>query len=249
MTMTDIDGPAITWDQSADRTRMIIALREGQIPLKAKDPDGRRTTDVDHVWRSWCPNYSRVKLPRRLAALRKIVTGELQPNGFKEPRKWENSAAYKLLEEDIRNGVVDVRPNTTKEDIDMVYLMRPEYAAFDHQKFGKRLEALQKSAGKSASRAQEDEKSFEAFVSFNTVSLFSRKGYEQWQGSDAQKKMLEDIAANKHLKMRKRDLYGSCPEYYDHFTLKAFRDFLKQEIRTGKWRHTLAVKGKNFKAS
>lgn len=134
-----------------------------------------------------------MKLPRRLAALRKIVTGELQPNGFKEPRKWENSTAYKLLEEDIRNGgVVDQHdgPANTEDDVDMVYLMRPEYAAFDHKKFGKRLEALRKSAGRSASRAQqEDEKSFEAFVAFNTtVSLFSRKGYVQWQGSGDAKK-------------------------------------------------------------
>jgi hypothetical protein len=34
-----------------------------------------------------------------------------------------------------------------------------------------------------------------------------------------------------------------------HIPLKAFRDFVNQETRTGKWKHTLAVKGKQFKAS
>jgi hypothetical protein len=37
--------------------------------------------------------------------------------------------------------------------------------------------------------------------------------------------------------------------HYERFRLKAFRNFVKQEVRTGKWKHTLAVKGKQFKAS
>jgi hypothetical protein len=231
--MTDVDHPTIPWEQSADRTQMIIALRDGRIPLTTKDSENRRTTDLDLVWRTWCPNYSRKKLSRRLTALRKVVVGELQPNGFREPRKWENSAAYKLLEHDIRYGIV----------------MRPEYALFDHQKFGKRLDALRQSAGRSATRASEDEKRFQAFASRHTVSPYSHKGYEQWQGSDAQKLLRVDMNQKKNCTMRMRDLYGSRPEYYNHFPLKPFRDFVHQEVRTGKWRHTLAVKGKQFKAS
>jgi len=246
--VTDIDHPTIPWDQSANRTRMIIALREGQIPLKTKDSEGRRTTDLEHIWQNWCPNYSRKRLSQRLTALRKMVVNELQPNGFKEPRRWENSAAYRLLEHDIRHGVVDISlPNDL--DVEMVYLMRPEYAAFDHKKFPARLAALRKNAGKSSSRAHEDENRFKAFVSKHTASVFSYKGYGQWQGSDAQKLLRIDIRENKHHMMRKRDLYGSRAEYYDNFPLKAFRDFVNQEVKTGKWKHTLSVKGKQFKAS
>ena len=131
----------------------------------------------------------------------------------------------------------------------MIYLMRPEYALFDHRKFGKRLEALRKSAGISSSRAEEDEKRFEAFACRHTVSLLSHKGYEQWQGSEAQKLLRIDMDQKKHHTMRIRDLYGSRPEFYNHFPLKPFRDFVHQEVRTGKWKHTLAVKGKQFKAS
>ena len=223
---------------------MIVALRDGQIPLKIKDSQGRRTTDLELVWGTWCPNYSRKKFSTRLAALRKMVEEEMQPTGFKEPRRWENSAAYRLLEQDIRHGLVQ-----DDSDFEMVYLMRPEYAIFDHTKFKKRLKSLQKSAGKLLSRAEMDETRFEAFVSKHTISLFSHKGYIQWQGSEAQKKLQNDISNNKHCTMRKQDLYGSRAEYYEHFPLKAFRDFVKQEVRTGKWKHTLAVKGKQFKAS
>jgi len=125
-----------------------------------------------------------------LAALRKIVEGELQPRGFKEPRRWENSVAYR----------------------------------------------------------QEDEKRFEAFVSKQYVSLFSHKGYTQWQGSDAQKALQVDIPAKTNTVLCESEISTARDEYYDHFPL-TFRDFVKQEVRTGKWKHTLAVKGKQFKAS
>jgi hypothetical protein len=249
MVLSDIDHSSIPWEQSGERTQMIMALRDGRIPLKSKDSEGRRTTNLELIWGEWCPNYSRRKVALRLAALCKIVEGELQPRGFKEPRRWENSVAYRLLEQDIRKGLVEVNNQEDHSDFEMVYLMRPEYAAFDHTKFKQRLEALRKSAGKSSSRAQEDEKRFEAFFSKHSVSLFSHKGYTQWQGSDAQKALQGDICENKHCTMRKRDLYGSRPEYYHHFPLKAFRDFVTQEVRTGKWKHTLAVKGMQFKAS
>ena len=127
--------------------------------------------------------------------------------------------------------------------------MRPEYALFDHKKFEKRLETLRNRAGESTSRSQDDESRFEAFVARHEVSLFSHKGYEQWQGSNAQQLLLLDLENKKHVTMRKRDLYGSRCEYYDHYPLKAFRDFLNQEVQTAKWKHTLEVKGKQFKAS
>ena len=71
-------------------------------------------------------------------------------------------------------------------------------AVFDHTKFKKRLKSLQKSAVKLLSRAEMDETRFEGFVSKHTISLFSHKGYIQWQGSDAQKKLQIDISNNMH---------------------------------------------------
>jgi hypothetical protein len=121
--------------------------------------------------------------------------------------------SYRLLEQDIRNGLVK-----DDSDFEMVYLMIPEYAIFDHTKFKKRLESLRKSAGKLLSRAEVDETRFEAFVSKHTISLFSHKGYVQWQGSDAQKKLQIDISNNKHCTMRKRDLYGSRADWNKRMT-------------------------------
>ena len=99
---------------------MIMALRDGQIPLKTKDLHGRRTTNLELLCDPWCSKYSRKKFSTWLAALRKMVEDEIQPNGFKKPMRWDNSVAYRILEQDIRNGLV-------QDDLDFetVYLMRP----------------------------------------------------------------------------------------------------------------------------
>ena len=98
MVLTDIDHPTIPWSQSAERTRMLIALRNGRIPRKAKDDDGRTTMALDEIWTKYCPGYSRKKLNGRLVTLRKVVDKELTASGFKEAGKWKKSAAFKLIE-------------------------------------------------------------------------------------------------------------------------------------------------------
>ena len=183
-----------------------------------------------------------------MTALQKIVSKEREPNGFREPRRWQNSTVFRLLERDIRDGVVHSAP-TNPSDWETIYIMRPEYSLFDNKKFEKRLETLRNKAGESNSWSQEDESRFEAFLARHEVSLFSHNGYEQWQGSNAQQLLILCLENNKLVTMRKQDLYGSRSEYYDHFPLKNFRDFLDQEVGTAKWRHTLEVKGKQFKAS
>ena len=203
---------------------------------------------LDDIWTNFCPRYSRKKLNARLVALRKVVDKELTPKGFKEATKWRNSSAFKLLQRDLCQGRVPVH-KTEDNDWESVYLMHPEYALYDHEKFKERRESLREAARKDLCRADDDEAAYNAFVKSHPVSYFSHKGYEQWQGSDAQQSLWEDMEANKHLTMRKRDLYGSRREYYEHFPLETFRDNLRQEIKTKKWKYTLQVKGKQFIAS
>jgi len=48
-----------------------------------------------------------------------------------------------------------------------------------------------------------------------------------------------------HATMSPMDLYGERPEYHLNFPLEAFRNKIYQEIRTGKYLHTLKVRGKD----
>lgn len=227
-----------------------MALRNGVVPRKAKNQDGSLTVPaLRDIWSQYAPAYSRKKFSKRLGDLRKIVGKEMAPSGIKEPKpKWDKSGACKLLERDIRKGLVPLEA-PEEDDWEIIYLMHPEYAKYDDNLFKGRLKALRKAASKDSSRASDDQDAFDAFIQRHPVNIFSHKGYEQWQGSAAQRTIWEDILLDKHRTMRKRDLYGSRAVYYEHFPLKTFRDNLRQEIKTEKWRHTLEVKGKQYKAS
>ena len=78
--------------------------------------------------------------------MRKIVSKEREPNGFKEPRRWHNSTVFRLLERDIRDGVVHSAP-TNPSDWETIYIMRPEYSLFDNKKFEKGLRHFETKQG------------------------------------------------------------------------------------------------------
>jgi hypothetical protein len=71
----------------------------------------------------------------------------------------------------------------------------------------------------------------------------------QWQGSDAQELLQQDMEKGVHKKMGKKDLWGSRKEYYENFPLDIFRSKVYQETRTAKYVYTLNIKGKQHKAS
>lgn len=74
------------------------------------------------------------------------------------------------------------------------------------------------------SHAEADQEAFRNFKANHPRSLFSHKGYIQWQGSEAQESLLEDIEAGFHQSMGKKELWESRPEYYENFPLNAFYD-------------------------
>jgi hypothetical protein len=173
---------------------------------------------------------------------------------FKEPKiKWGNSQARELLYSDLREGRIpsdakDANGQSTMQ-LREIYVMRSEYAEYAYQKFSSRLSTLRKILKKNNGRAEADQAAFDQYKSNHEISYFSHKGYIQWQGSDAQEFLLQDLEEGLHNVMRKKELWLSRPEYHTTFPLAAFRDFVYQEIRTAKYLHTLRVKGKLHKAS
>jgi len=171
--------------------------------------------------------------------------------------KWADSEARSLLYDDILNGVVPLykyHPGTKKEptepDEEGIYVSRPQYAAFDKEKFAARLAAIRKKIQDADSRADKDEKAFNLFRKNHNVSMFSHKGYIQWQGSQAQTYALADIRDGVHKqKGGYRKMYNSRSEYYTNFDFPIFSQKVRQEIKTGKWHHTLKVRGQHRKAS
>jgi hypothetical protein len=176
---------------------------------------------------------------------------DLEANQFKEPKvKWEKSRAKKLLYNDIIKGIVPLDPKDDDDgvlNLKGIYSMRPEYSEYSYEKFSGRIASLRKTVRDFTKRADQDKKRFDVFKSLNPVSRISHKGYVQWQGSEAQELLRQDIQEKKHETMSKIDLWGSRAEYFTEFSLDVFRDKLYQEIRTAKYLHTLEVRGKKKK--
>lgn len=174
-----------------------------------------------------------------------------EADDHKEPKtKWKNSEAKRLLEKDILNGKVPLYAKDENGKSTMalqdIYTSRPEFSEYLYDKFSSRLSSLRKSLQDKKDRAAWDQEAFEIFKGKHPVlARFSRHGYIQWQGSDAQRLLLKDIEDGKHKTQSRKDLYGSKPEYYNEFPLDVFRDKLNQEIRTAKYLYTLEVRGKD----
>jgi hypothetical protein len=170
--------------------------------------------------------------------------------------KWKDSQARRLLYMDILKGNIPMDNETmTAEEI---FIQRPEFAAYDIDKFRSRLTTVRKQIKERNDRAAEDKKAFDIFISNHEVALYSRKGYIEWQGSESQKLAIKDLEEGLHnltikggrnVKGGFRMFYESRPEYYEEFEFNYFSDRIRQEIKTKKYLHTLKVRGKLHKAS
>ena len=130
-----------------------------------------------------------------------------------------------------------------------IYSIRPEFSQYSYEKFSGRIASVRKTVRDFMTRAAKDKERFDTFKSLNPVSKISHKEYIQWQGSEAQELLRQDIQEKNHEKMSKIDHWGSRVEYFTEFPLDAFRDKLYQEIRTAKYSHTLKERGKKKKKS
>jgi hypothetical protein len=127
-------------------------------------------------------------------------------------------------------------PNMPLEDI---YLLDLEFGKYDFKMFKVRLNRLRAKTKELDSRADEDLEAFRRYKENHRPSLFSHKGYVQWQGSTAQELLWDDLDAYlKDPNKKPKDLWQSRKEFKDEFPLDAFRDKIKQEIRTEKYLKT-----------
>ena len=167
--------------------------------------------------------------------------------------KWKHSKAKKLLYQDIIEGKVplyarDDNGNTTMATKD-IYALRPEFAAYNYDKFPSRLSSLRDTIQKKMSRKGDDEIAFEAFVRYTPVSIKTSRGNIQWKGSEAQELALKDIAEGIHTEKGYRYLHEKRPEYFTNFPFELFRNKIRQEVKTAKYLHTVKVKGKQHQSS
>jgi hypothetical protein len=157
----------------------------------------------------------------------------------KEPKiKWKKSKARALLYEDVKKNVVTFDNNNKPlMSLEEIYTMHEEYAEYRFDKFRER-------------RAEADDiLVLELYISKHSISYSNWKGLIQWQGSGAQEAAKEDIANNMLQTIGYRQMYDNRSVYHQDFPFDDFRDKIRQEVRTGKYLHTLKVKGMQHPSS
>jgi hypothetical protein len=106
------------------------------------------------------------------------------PKEQKPAIPWETSNARKLLVQDIADGTVPSRPDSSMPTRE-IFTSRPEYAEYGYALFSSRLSGLRKIVARDKSRADDDEACFNEFRANNIVHTHSKHGYPEWDGSKA----------------------------------------------------------------
>ena len=257
--------PKTKWANSKARDLLLKYLREKAIPLDAKavDANGKRITtkmiyemvkEMDGENKKYDPD----KFGNRLGSLRKKVREEKEPK-FEEPSiKWENSDAKQLVIRYLREGLLPMDPKATDTNgspitADMVWKMACELdtdnilTLYDRKRFPSRLYSLRGQIANKESRAKADQEHFEEYVRLHPiVSVSAVHGSEYWKGSLARRQLLRDLTNNLLDKMTPGELFYLRPVYYENYLPGPFKDYIKQELRTAKFRKTIREKGKNF---
>jgi hypothetical protein len=174
---------------------------------------------------------------------------------FEEPKiKWADSKAKADLYKAIMEGSVPLESYGADElghamTLKEVFTSVPELALYDYTKLSSRLSSLRTTITDCNRRAAVDQDAYDNFKEMHRPTIYSKKGYIQWQGSKAKKQLKKDIKNGLLELHSKQDLWELRPVYYSNFPLKEFRDKINQTLRTDKYMYTLKIKGKQHKSS
>jgi hypothetical protein len=175
-----------------------------------------------------------------------------ESDSFQEPKiKWRKSVARaKLLDYIMCGQIPEDQEDTTTMSLDEVYYFDEEFCKYSYEKFAGRLKALRAKVKEVIRRVEQDLAAFKNYTANHQPSLYSHKGYIQWQGLSAQELLWDDLGSYRNNPETKPyDLWMSRPEYRDEFPLHAFRSKLEQEIRTEKYMRSLEQRGVEYRAS
>ena len=138
-----------------------------------------------------------------------------------KPADWRNSAAKRILRNDIITG--DVLPNDKAKD---VWLMHPEYSAYNPTNFATNLRNLRNAISRDSARADTDYKAYRHDRAIVQSSIVN--SVPVWHRSLAAKLLKQDMKDEKHNNVKPAELYKSRVEY-QCFSQKTFRNRIYQE--------------------
>ncbi|KAG7338586.1 hypothetical protein IV203_029759 [Nitzschia inconspicua] len=146
--------------------------------------------------------------------------------------KWRKSKAKRIVCNTLLEGIISVDDKNFKQMLlEDVYSIDPELALYDYSKLKNRLNRLRNKILELDRRADDDLIAFNNYKKNYKPSLFSHKGFIQWQGSSPQEHLWDDLEDYvKDPTMKPMELWKSRPEYMNEFPLGAFRDVVNRTL-------------------
>lgn len=136
----------------------------------------------------------------------------------------------------LRDGIISgLYPKTMS--IESIYGSDVLFRQYKWENFKTNTCNLRKAIDRDIERANRDDADFETDNQHHAVAFAPAAGNTEehlpiWAGSDAAKKLKEDVDAGLHITMKSpKDLHQLRPEY-QAWPLKVFRDHIEQEVRS-----------------
>jgi hypothetical protein len=218
------------WENSRAR---VILQRIVEHGLDCKDDGKNKTSEEIYKMNEEFNNFPRPFITQQLKLMRK---------GKPKAPSWKNSLARAILEELILVGL-DRDEDGNDLPVLTIYEMEEEFKKFPLKNFSINLEALRESVQKSADKSLRDSLAVDGFLNTHPSSnmdapRFNYERYPQWQGSDAQRLLREDLKVLLHHKLLFKGKDGVTPkllwlfrsEYHLDFPLVVFRNHIYKEI-------------------
>lgn len=95
------------------------------------------------------------------------------------------------------DGVVPDTDDNSSVSAQDIYLLHEEFALYLFSKFADHISAIQNKIYEYNNLVKEKEEAYKQYKSKHNPSLFSLKGYIQWQGLDSQELLLDNMEAGK----------------------------------------------------
>lgn len=237
----------LNWKNCRARLLLERALHCGDIPRDSKDMGPRAVFDKfkDH------PDFRGMvydaTFGRRLRDLRKQQGKSIEPT--KEVHiDWKNSAAKQVLKDYFKQKTIPLN-YCDKHGVGFRYIWdtycknHPAFVGMEcDETFNRRLRSVRDDYVRKDERAEKDLDAFLTFIKNHPRPSHNHRGEPQWDGSDAQRLLKEDMAIRKNLQYAKpSDFHDSRPEY-GFYGKDCFRQHIHQEKRLIKFNNFVTHK-------
>jgi len=219
--------PSVPWRNSVAKQLLRQDILDGVVPLR----DDEMPDDLIYWTRREYQEYGLSRFKGYLKSLRNTITKEREKEAYIE--EWKYSEAKELLTKDLLDGTFPL--NNDGSDAVSVYRYRPQYLKYEFDKFQRYLKSLRLLLSNKKAWAARDAVALAHDRKIHPIQTHNHKGVPRWEGSDAQRFLVQDIKSGKYKEFETTEALYASREAFHEYTMSYFRKKVCQTVRTCKF--------------